>query len=183
MELKRIRGLEGAQELLTRPDPLDFSGLPDSVTAQTRRVFGDGVTPEESVIRILRDVRNNGDVAVRHYSKLLDDVDLDDLRVSPAQMSEARAAVPDDLREALELAAQRVRQFHQAVLPTDWMDRESGLGELVRPLDRGGLYAPGGTPAYPSTVLMTPVVISTRRMRLLFDSAMKMLPEASAATP
>ena len=157
MELKRIRGLEGAQELLTRPDPLDFSGLPDSVTAQTRRVFGDGVTPEESVIRILRDVRNNGDVAVRHYSKLLDDVDLDDLRVSPAQMSEARAAVSDDLREALELAAQRVRQFHQAVLPTDWMDRESGLGELIRPLDRVGLYAPGGTAAYPSTVLMTAV--------------------------
>jgi len=157
MELKRIRGLEGAQELLTRPDPLDFSGLPDSVKAHTRRVFGDGVTPEESVVRILRDVRSNGDVAVRHYAKVLDDVELDDLRVSPAQMSEARAAVSDELREALELAAQRVRQFHEAVLPTDWMDRERGLGELVRPLDRVGLYAPGGTAAYPSTVLMTAV--------------------------
>ena len=157
MELKLIRGLDGAQEILTRLDPLDFSGLPDSVMAHTHRVFGGAVTPEESVIRMLHDVRDNGDVAVRHYAKLFDDVELADFEVSPAQMKEARAAVSDDLRRSLELAADRVRGFHEAVMPVDWMDNEQGLGELVRPLDQVGLYAPGGTASYPSTVLMTAI--------------------------
>jgi len=157
VELKLIKGVDGAEEILTRLDPLDFSGLPESVLAQTRRIFGEGVTPEESVFRILRDVRASGDAAVRHYAKMLDDIDLQDFLVSPAQMDEARAAVSDDLRSSLELAAQRVKEFHEAVMPSDWLDETKGLGELVRPLDRVGLYAPGGTAAYPSTVIMTAV--------------------------
>jgi len=157
LELKLIRGVDGADDILTRLDPLDFSGLPESALAQTRRIFGEGVTPEESVIRILRDVRASGDAAVRHYAKMLDDIDLQDLLVSPQQMDQARAAVSDDLRRSLELAAQRVEEFHQAVMPSDWVDETKGLGELIRPLDRVGLYAPGGTAAYPSTVLMTAV--------------------------
>ena len=157
MELKLIKGVDGAEEILTRLDPLDFSGLPDSVLAQTRRIFGEGVTPEESVIRILRDVRASGDAAVRHYAKMLDDIDLQDFLVSPAQMDQARAVVSDELRSSLELAAQRVKEFHEAVMPSDWLDETKGLGELIRPLDRVGLYAPGGTAAYPSTVLMTAV--------------------------
>jgi len=98
VELKLIKGVDGAEEILTRLDPLDFSGLPDSVLAQTRRIFGEGVTPEESVIRILRDVRASGDAAVRHYAKMLDDIDLQDFLVSPAQMDQARAVVSDELR-------------------------------------------------------------------------------------
>lgn len=157
MDLKLIRGLDGGQDILSRADPLDFSGLPASVLSRTRQVFGDGVTPEESVFRILHDVRTNGDVAVRHYAKLMDDVELDSLRVSPTQMAKARDSVSAELRESLEIAAQRVRDFHQAVLPSSWLDQKQGLGELVRPLDRVGLYAPGGTAAYPSTVLMTAI--------------------------
>ncbi len=157
MELKTLRGPVEAAEVLSRVDPLDFSGLPESVLSRTRQVFGDSVSPEESVVRILHDVRSNGDVAVRHYARLLDDIELDELRVTPAQMAEARSSVSGELREALELAAQRVREFHEEVLPQSWLDEERGLGELVRPLERVGLYAPGGTAAYPSTVLMTAV--------------------------
>ena len=94
MELKTLRGPAEATDVLSRVDPLDFSGLPEAVRSRTRQVFGDGVSPEESVIRILHDVRSNGDVAVKHYARLLDDVDLENLRVSPDQMAEARAAVP-----------------------------------------------------------------------------------------
>ena len=157
MELKTLRGPAEAADVLSRIDPLDFSGLPESVLNRTREVFGDGVSPEESVIRILHDVRSNGDVAVKHYARLLDDVELDDLRVSPDQMAEARAAIPKELRESLELAAHRVREFHEKVLPESWLDQDRGLGELIRPLARVGLYAPGGTAAYPSTVLMTAI--------------------------
>ncbi|MCI0846696.1 MAG: hypothetical protein J4N33_06195, partial [Chloroflexi bacterium] len=82
MKLRLIRGIDHADEVLARTDPLDFSGLPATVLAQTHRVFGDGVTPEQSVSLILEDVRCQGDDAVRRYAKLLDDADLGDLKVS-----------------------------------------------------------------------------------------------------
>ncbi|MCI0798405.1 MAG: histidinol dehydrogenase [Chloroflexi bacterium] len=157
MELKLIRGVDSAEEILTRTDPLDLGELPESVLNRTRQVFGEGVSPEESVVRMLSDVRGNGDVAVRHYARMLDDIELDELRVSESQMKQARDAVSTELRDSLELAASRVKSFHQAVMPKSWMDEEQGLGELLRPLDRVGLYAPGGTAAYPSTVLMTAI--------------------------
>ena len=157
MKLRLIRGIDHADEVLARTDPLDFSGLPATVLAQTHRVFGDGVTPEQSVSLILEDVRCQGDDAVRRYAKLLDDADLEELKVSSQQMEQARSQVSKELRESLELAARRVTEFHESVMPRDWVDRERGLAELVRPLDRVGLYAPGGTAAYPSTVLMTAI--------------------------
>ena len=157
MKLRLIRGIDHADQVLARTDPLDFSALPAAVLAQTQRVFGDGVTPQQSVSRILEDVRCQGDDAVRRYAKLLDDADLEDFKVSGQQMEQARSQVSKELRESLELAARRVTEFHESVMPRDWVDRERGLAELVRPLDRVGLYAPGGTAAYPSTVLMTAI--------------------------
>ena len=157
MQLKTIKGMDNAEKALDRTDPLDMSALPDAVVARTREAFGPGVTPEQSVVNMLRDVRADGDAAVRRYTKLLDGVDLDDFQVGPAEMKRARDSVSKALRKALETAAQRVRDFHQAVLPRSWVDLEKGLGEMVRPLKMVGLYAPGGTAAYPSTVLMTAI--------------------------
>ena len=157
MQLKLIRGVEDADQVLARADPLDFSSLPQTVLAQTHKIFGADVTPQQSVAQILEDVHLQGDSAVRRYAKLLDAVDLEELKVGSTQMAEARAQVPKELRESLELAASRVRDFHESVLPRSWENRERGLAELVLPLDRVGLYAPGGTAAYPSTVLMTAI--------------------------
>ncbi len=157
MKLKLVRGLEEAEDVLTRLDPLDLSSLPASVVDKTRQVFGEGVSPEQSVALMLRDVELEGDVAVRRYALLLDGCQLTDLRVDETELAEALDSIPPELRQALELAAQRVTQFHQATLPKDWVDLEQGLGEMVRPLQRVGLYAPGGTAAYPSTVLMTAI--------------------------
>ena len=157
MKLSLINGQEDAERVLGRLDPLDLSSLPESVVDRTRQLFGDGVTPAESVIRILEEVRHEGDTAVRRYAQLLDGVELGELRVTEAQLKQARAQVPDGLREALELAAARVTEFHRGTLREGWVDRYQGLGELVHPLQRVGLYAPGGTAAYPSTVLMTAI--------------------------
>ena len=157
MPLKVIHGVQNAENVLVRIDPLDLDSLPESVLARTEEAFGKGVTPEQSVHQMLADVRENGDAAVRRYAKLLDDSDLEDFRVTEAQMAQARDSISQELRESLELAAQRVRDFHEATMPSEWVDRDQGLGELVRPLDRVGLYAPGGSAAYPSTVLMTAI--------------------------
>ena len=157
MTLNVIKGIQNAQNVLVRIDPLDLDSLPESVLARTQEAFGEGVTPLQSIHQILDDVRQDGDAAVRRYAKLLDGSDLEEFRVTEEQMAQARNSVSKELRESLELAAQRVRDFHEATMPSDWVDREKGLGELVRPLDRVGLYAPGGSAAYPSTVLMTAV--------------------------
>jgi len=157
LPLNVIHGVQNAENVLVRIDPLDLDSLPESVLARTEEAFGKGVTAEQSILQMLADVRREGDAAVRRYAKLLDGSDLEDFRVTEAQMAQARASVSKELRESLELAAQRVRDFHEATMPSEWVDREKGLGELLRPLDRVGLYAPGGSAAYPSTVLMTAV--------------------------
>jgi histidinol dehydrogenase len=157
VRLNLIKGLKEADGLLTRLDPLDLSDLPETVVARTRQFFGEGVTPQQSVVQILRDVQQQGDAALRRYAELLDGARLDEFRVSDAEISQARESISDELNQALELAARRVTQFHQSTLPKSWVDLEQGLGELVRPLERVGLYAPGGTAAYPSTVLMTAI--------------------------
>ena len=157
MRLKMVRGLSAAESALTRIDPLDLSSLPDPVLQRTRDLFGADATPESSVLQMLRDVRADGDNAVRRYASMLDGADLDSLQVPESELEDAWDTTPDDLGRALELAAHRITEFHEATLPRDWVDLGGGLGELVRPLERVGLYAPGGTAAYPSTVLMTAI--------------------------
>ncbi len=153
--LNIIHGAENAENVLTRIDPLDLSSLPESVLARTRQAFGEDVTPAESVTRMLADVKQEGDAALRRYALLLDGAELDDFRIPDAELDAASQRVPPELWDSLELAAQRIRSFHQSTLPGEWLDPAQGLGELVRPLARVGVYAPGGSAAYPSTVLMT----------------------------
>ena len=157
MRLKMVRGLSAAETVLTRVDPLDLSSLPEPVLQRTRDLFGAAATPESSVLQMLRDVRASGDAAVKRYASLLDGAELDSLQVPEAELEVAWETTPNDLKQALELAARRITEFHEATLPRDWVDLGGGLGELVRPLERVGLYAPGGTAAYPSTVLMTAI--------------------------
>lgn len=157
MRLSVIYGLERAGELLVRANPMDLTSLPQGVLERTRQAFGEGVTPEQSVVRIIDDVRREGDAAVRRYARLLDGAELAEFRIDATELAGARTRVSPELVDALEVAAQRIRSYHQATLPRDWVDLEQGLGELVRPLERVGLYAPGGTAAYPSTVLMTAI--------------------------
>jgi histidinol dehydrogenase len=157
VKLSLVRGLAEAEDVLVRVDPLDLSALPEAALERTRQAFGEGVTPEQSVVRILDDVRREGDAAVRRYASLLDGAELTSFRVDQEELDAARKGVSGELVHALKLAARRVKEFHQATLPRNWLDLEQGLGELVRPLERVGLYTPGGTAAYPSTVLMTAI--------------------------
>ena len=157
MELRVIRGLEQAKTERYRVDPADLDSLPEEVTDRTESVFGERLTPEQSVRRILQDVESQGDSAVRRYGKLLDGLEPESLEVTAAEIDRARAQLSPDLLQALELAASRVEQFHQATMRKSWVDLGSGLGELVTPIERVGVYAPGGSAAYPSTVLMTAV--------------------------
>lgn len=123
------------------------------------KVFGENLSAEEVVTRILRDVREKGDSAVRRYSREIDGAELDDLRVSDDETRDALATVPPDIQDALRFAAERIRSFHQKQHIDSWIDfsLEGALGQMIRPLERVGLYAPGGTAPYPSSLLMTAI--------------------------
>ena len=107
------------------------------------------------VQEIVDRVREEGDVAVREYSREFDDVDVGNLDITD-QLERAYDQIDDETRSAIEAAAANVRQFHERQLPTDWRETFDGreLGRRFRPLERIGAYVPGGTAAYPSSAIM-----------------------------
>ncbi|MFB6136517.1 MAG: histidinol dehydrogenase [Halobacteriaceae archaeon] len=109
----------------------------------------------EQVRDVLARVRADGDDALREFSREFDGVEVESLDVTDRAAS-AYNRVDDDVREAVETAAENVRSFHEAQLPDDWRTTEGGreLGRRFRPLDRVGVYVPGGTAAYPSSAIM-----------------------------
>jgi len=111
------------------------------------------------VADIIADVRARGDAAVVDYTRKFDRVDTDaaGLRISDGDRRAAALQVPAAQREALEFAARRIETFHRELLPADveFVDYTgTRLGARYRPLDSVGVYVPGGTAAYPSSVLM-----------------------------
>ncbi|MBC9987356.1 histidinol dehydrogenase [Haloferax sp. Atlit-47N] len=127
-----------------------------------RRAFFErdaGVGEAQSDVRdIVERVRREGDVAVREFSNEFDGVQVGNIDVTDAA-ERAYDELDDDVREAIEAAAANVRAFHEKQVPADWReefgdDGTRELGRRYRPLDRVGVYAPGGTAAYPSSVLM-----------------------------
>jgi len=115
------------------------------------------VNVEDIVAEIIRDVRQNGDEALYRYCEKFDGAKLDSLQVSAAEIEEAFASVDEDFVRILRRAADNIRRFHEKQVRNSFiLNDESGvvMGQKVIPVDRAGLYVPGGTAAYPSTVLM-----------------------------
>jgi histidinol dehydrogenase len=124
------------------------------------RVFAEQISPEEAVRRILHEVRERGDPALRDWTEKIDGVRLTDLTVPAAEIEAAYTNLEPALREALHFAAGRIRQFHEKQPAHNWLawgPAGGALGQIIRPLERVGVYAPGGTATYPSTLLMCAV--------------------------
>lgn len=117
------------------------------------------IEAERSARAVIREVRARGDAAVREYAARFDGWEGGDLLVSEAEIAEAERAVPEKLRRALERAAENIRAFHRLQKREGFEHSRGGatVGQIVRPVDRAGIYVPGGTAAYPSTVLMNAV--------------------------
>ena len=100
-------------------------------------------------------VGEEGDVAVREFCRKFDDVQVGSLEITD-QIEGAYEEIDDDLRAAIDDAVANVREFHEAQIPEDWTDDFDGreLGRRFRTLDSVGVYAPGGTAAYPSSAIM-----------------------------
>ncbi len=155
--MRVVRGYEAGRTALERDIQQDWDKAPPSLLEGILRVFDERLTPQEVVARILADVRSRGDSAVREYTRRLDGAIPTSLEVPRELWRRAYDDLPRGLRRSLETLAKRAQAFHQASLPRSWVDYVQGFGEQYTPLSRVGIYIPGGTAVYPSTVLMTAI--------------------------
>ena len=111
---------------------------------------------EMKVKAILDDVRMNGDRAVLRYTRAFDSVKPKRLRITPAEISKYAEKADAKVVKALKLSAKRIRAFHEIQVEESWSfsEGEATLGQVIRPIERVGVYIPGGKASYPSTVLM-----------------------------
>ena len=126
----------------------------------------EGVSDEQvktTVSEILKRVKSEGDAALIEYTNRFDRMSVSsmaELEIPRARLAEALGNIPVDQRKALELSAERVRIYHEHQKQDSWSYKEADgtmLGQQVTPLDRAGLYVPGGKAAYPSSVLMNAI--------------------------
>ena len=137
-------------------------GCDGFLAALRQRSQTPGPEVEAAVRAILEDVCQRGDAALFEHTQRLDGVELDrhTVGVSASEIEAATRRLNPEVRDALALAAARIEAFHQRQRRESWLIEDEGvglLGQLVRPLDRVGLYVPGGSAAYPSSVLMTAI--------------------------
>ena len=132
------------------------------------RIAQEGIDIESEVCSILKDVRQRGDRALIHYTQLFDGIRLEvgQLEVEQREVSKAYKKIPSDFLATLEKAARRIRKFHQLAgrRSTLWhtpgtarSEKGIRLGQIINPLERVGIYVPGGKASYPSTVLMSAI--------------------------
>ena len=130
----------------------------DKSTLLLRSLEDSGVG--ETVAAIIRDVAQNGDSALLAYAKKFDRAELTSLEVTQAEMEDALASMPEELLAAMQTAAENIRAFHSMQLREGFrLERPNGvyLGQKITPIEKVGLYIPGGTASYPSTVFMNAI--------------------------
>lgn len=167
MNIKIINGLARAKE--------EFDGRSHiSLEKDRANNSADICSPEQSVKQILDSVRKFGDKALYEYRRSLDGINSQLLEIDTIAITNAYKQIDPGLVDALKLSAKRIEEYHQATLPKSWFNNSTGLGEKAIPLDRAGVYTPGGTASYPSSVLMTAIparVAGVREVILCTPSA------------
>ena len=154
--MKIIRDLGAAKSLLLGHSTIEFAEALPGVKQRIREIFDEDIKPDEAVRRILSEVHSRGDQALFDFGRKIDGMGLAQLEVTKGEIAESYKKVDKELVSALQLAADRVHDFHltqKQKLGLDFV--EKGLGFIVSALERVGVYIPGGRAYYPSTVLMT----------------------------
>jgi histidinol dehydrogenase len=153
--VRRVKGFNRARRLLARENFWEFFTAPPRLRTQIKQVFGEELSVQEVVDRIIGEVRDKGDKALFNYGKTLDGVRLDSLEVDRREIVYAYDITDKRLVSTLKFAARRIQDFHVACEhKTGVFLVDKHLSRRVLPLQRVGLYVPGGRAAYPSTVLM-----------------------------
>ena len=156
--LKQYNAQTARDSILKRTPPDEFP-VSQRVLDGINQLFGEPLTPEQAVTRILKQVRSEGDAALQSWTKRLDGLDLRPAPISKDAIQSAWDMISATQREALELATQRIEAFHRRQPLTSWFTNDLGgtVGQILRPIQRVGLYVPGGTAPLPSSVLMSAI--------------------------
>lgn len=133
--------------------------VPPSLMKSIHQLFGSPISPAEAVDVIIKDVRRRGDTALKEWSRKIDGLDADTFTVDAKDLNKAINNLDRDILSALELASNRIRDFHKSQPVNSWITQSLGgtLGQLVRPIKRVGLYIPAGSAPLPSSVLMSAI--------------------------
>ncbi len=152
-----IYTVEQAQNTILRRRALNRIEYSPVTLRRTEEFFGPGVTPPQAVEQIIRSVEKQGDAAVRRWSALLDGYTGKAIAVPPQTLEQAWETLPPNLQQAMQAAAERIRGFHQRQPLQSWSTSEMGgqLGQRFTPIERVGVYVPGGTAPLPSSLLMS----------------------------
>ena len=155
----KIYSVDEAKKTILRRDEaflFDSAEMTASQKAAATHIYGRPLTPEEAVRHILTDVHRRGDVALQDWTAKLDGVTPHTSRLTPHDFETAKKRIDPDLLNALTIAAGRIYEFHKRQPLPDWRTTEMGgtVGQRVTPIERVGVYVPGGTAPLPSTLLM-----------------------------
>lgn len=155
--MRVIEGYKEARKVLARRVGVELFEIGQGLKQQLIELF-DTEKPEEVVRRIINDVFLQGDSALYSYTQKIDRITLTTLELCKKDIKNAYQKVSTELTSSMKTASQRISAFYQEQKNHLFHGMlKDGLGQLVRPLQRIGIYAPGGTACYPSTVLMTAI--------------------------
>lgn len=147
---------EALNSILRRSTPTGRK-YPPGILKKTEEIFGPGCTPAQAVEQILASVISEGDAALFHWSKLLDQTHLETLVIDGQILKDSIETLPKALKDALQSAAERIRAFHTLQPVPSWETDTLGgkIGQRFTPIQRVGVYVPGGTAPLPSSLLMS----------------------------
>ncbi len=147
---------EAKQKILQRKaiNRIDYSPI---TIQRTETYFGQGVRPPQAVEIILRSVEQEGDRGIQKWSQMLDNFNGEEIAIPQAKLKQAWKQLPLKLQQAMQAAANRIRTFHKKQPIQSWTTNEMGgqLGQRFTPIERVGIYVPGGTAPLPSSLLMS----------------------------
>lgn len=159
MPIPLFDDIESARRGPLRRVALDAVEVSPPIQRSLDATFGPGTTPSIAVDQIIASVRNDGDAALHRWSQQIEGVELATFEVPRTAIDAAYAALDPALVEALRIAAGEIERFHRKQTRQSWVDwsDEGALGQIVLPLERVGVYAPGGTAPLPSSLLMAAI--------------------------
>lgn len=155
----RILELEEAKASILKRRRSPELEYPHALLEGIERIFGKSATPETAVAQILSSVRAAGQSALIRWAKVIDSHESETFAVPRERWVEAAQELSPDIRDAMRTAVDRVRAFHEMQPYRSWMTEELGgrLGQRVTPINRVGVYVPGGTAPLPSSLIMSAI--------------------------
>lgn len=155
----RIYSVEDAMNSILKRQPFGLDTVSTRTLDSIKTIFQEALSPSEAVARILKDVRTGGDKALISWNSRLDNRSDPELLVPALELENAVKSLPDSELEALRYSIERIKAFHNRQPASSWIDQstEGTMGQLLRPIQRVGIYVPGGTAPLPSSVLMSVV--------------------------